>query len=101
MDYYLDKRSEEVLQLLLYANHYITVNEIATHLNVSKRTIYYEINKINSWFSNNGIPPIVSKGKKESSLQKINAPFSARNTILSSQHLSYSLLRRDTTQRSA
>ena len=33
MDYYLDKRSEEVLQLLLYANHYITVNEIATHLN--------------------------------------------------------------------
>ena len=48
MDYYLDKRSEEVLQLLLYANHYITVNEIATHLNVSKRTIYYEINKINS-----------------------------------------------------
>ena len=93
MDYYLDKRSEEVLQLLLYANHYITVNEIATHLNVSKRTIYYEINKINSWFSN--------KGKKESSLQKINAPFSARNTILSSQHLSYSLLRRDTTQRSA
>lgn len=64
MDYYLDKRSEEVLQLLLYANHYITVNEIATHLNVSKRTIYYEINKINSWFSNNGIPPIVQQRQK-------------------------------------
>jgi len=45
----LDKRSTAVLQVLLQAATFIPVQELMKQFQVSRRTIYYDIEKINDW----------------------------------------------------
>ncbi|MEI2328160.1 BglG family transcription antiterminator [Priestia megaterium] len=45
----LDKRSTTVLQVLLQAATFISVQELMKQFQVSRRTIYYDIEKINDW----------------------------------------------------
>ncbi|MCU7710863.1 BglG family transcription antiterminator [Priestia megaterium] len=45
----LDKRSTAVLQVLLQAATFISVQELMKQFQVSRRTIYYDIEKINDW----------------------------------------------------
>ncbi|MDI3092490.1 BglG family transcription antiterminator [Priestia megaterium] len=45
----LDKRSTAVLQVLLQAATFIPVQELMQQFQVSRRTIYYDIEKINDW----------------------------------------------------
>lgn len=45
----MDKRSTSILIQLAEADHYITINEFANSLNVSRRTIYNDLEKINYW----------------------------------------------------
>ncbi|MEH7519402.1 BglG family transcription antiterminator [Priestia megaterium] len=49
MIYLLDKRSTAVLQVLLQAATFISVQELMKQFQVSRRTIYYDIEKINDW----------------------------------------------------
>ncbi|MDN4075930.1 BglG family transcription antiterminator [Fictibacillus terranigra] len=54
----LDQRSTAMLSHLSQAQGYISVDELIEKFNVSKRTIYYDIEKINGWLSDNDLKPI-------------------------------------------
>lgn len=45
----MDRRSTAVLKLLAKSEEYTTVEELAVQLNVSRRTIYSDIAKVNDW----------------------------------------------------
>ncbi len=54
---YFNKRTEEVLRLIL-ENDNIKIEDISEGLKVSKRTVYYDITKINSFLEEEGINPV-------------------------------------------
>ncbi len=61
---YLNARCKEILQLLTTAGRHMTVDEIAKVKMVSRRSIYYDLCKINEWMEYHGIPAIeVERGK--------------------------------------
>lgn len=64
MLYSLDTRCQEILQYLLYADGYITVQELSKEKNISKRSVYYDICKINDWLEAQNIEPITIERKK-------------------------------------
>ena len=45
----LDKRSTFILRELMNAEDYVYAHDLMKKLNVSRRTIYYDLDKINSW----------------------------------------------------
>lgn len=47
----MDKRSSAILRLLIESDMYLSIEELASSLNVSKRTIYNDIEKINHWLT--------------------------------------------------
>ncbi|MGN1399057.1 MAG: BglG family transcription antiterminator [Erysipelotrichaceae bacterium] len=55
MNYYLDKRCEDILKILIYSNNYVKVDELANSIGVSRRSIYYDLKKINDFLSFNDI----------------------------------------------
>ena len=61
---YLNARCKEILELLLTANEHLTIDEIAKAKTVSRRSIYYDLCKINEWLEYHEIPQIeVVRGK--------------------------------------
>jgi mannitol operon transcriptional antiterminator len=54
----LDKRSTSILTQLINADSYVPVKELTDKYNKSRRTIYYDIEKINGWLEENHIPPV-------------------------------------------
>lgn len=64
MSFTLDNRCKEILQSIIYANGYIKVQTIANQMNVSKRSVYYDLNKINDWLRSNHIPEIQQQRAK-------------------------------------
>lgn len=59
--YTLDKRCQEILRSIVYANGYIKVQDIALQMGVSKRSAYYDINKIDEWLISRKIPVLEQK----------------------------------------
>ena len=57
--YPLEQRSMDVLKLILYANGPIRVTEITERLNTSRRSAYYDLDKIDDWLSANGLPMLI------------------------------------------
>ncbi|WDV48096.1 BglG family transcription antiterminator [Clostridiaceae bacterium M8S5] len=55
----LSKRHIELLNILLDATTYVTLNELHSKFKVSKRTIRYDIDKINSYLVSNSMEGIV------------------------------------------
>ena len=54
----LDQRSNAILSYLTEKEGYIPINEITEKFNISRRTIYYDIEKINDWLKDNDLPAI-------------------------------------------
>lgn len=54
----LDQRSTSILTRLVSASSYVSTEELAKTLSVSKRTVYYDIQKINYWLNDVGLSPI-------------------------------------------
>ena len=48
---YMNERCKAILQMLLNQDSYLQPAQIAEMLNVSKRSIYYDIYRINDWLS--------------------------------------------------
>ena len=46
---YINARCRQILNVLLSHADYVSVNAIAKALQVSRRTVYYDIDKINLW----------------------------------------------------
>ncbi|TRY24036.1 BglG family transcription antiterminator [Brevibacillus sp. LEMMJ03] len=54
----LDKRTMQMLQLLVQSHHYLSVKELMEHFSISRRTLYYDIHKINDWLKEAGLPQV-------------------------------------------
>jgi mannitol operon transcriptional antiterminator len=54
----LDQRSTAILSYLSQAKRYVPATEISEKFNISRRTIYYDMGKINGWLSENRLPEV-------------------------------------------
>lgn len=54
----LDHRSRAILSYLSQAQGYVTASEIMDTFSISRRTIYYDIDKINDWLEANKFPVV-------------------------------------------
>lgn len=54
----LDNRSINILQQIIRAEGYVTINQLIEVIQVSKRTIYYDIKKIEDWLQEEGLHSI-------------------------------------------
>ena len=60
----LNTRCREILQILLNNSDFSTLQQIAEQLQVSKRSVYYDIYRINDWLANYDEPELeVIRGK--------------------------------------
>lgn len=60
----LNERCKKILKMLLWGNDYIPLQQLITETKVSKRSIYYDVCKINAWLDDYNIPElIIERGK--------------------------------------
>ena len=64
MYFNLDKRCQEILQRIMYAGGYLKIQDIAQEMHVSRRSVYYDISKINEWLQEQGIDTLVAERNK-------------------------------------
>ncbi|SDM24397.1 HTH domain-containing protein [Sediminibacillus halophilus] len=72
----LDARSKYILNRFVDANGYLSVRSITSSLNISRRTFYYDLKKINNFLQENGLQEIQRQKKsgyylREEDKQKI------------------------------
>jgi mannitol operon transcriptional antiterminator len=60
----LDKRSTFILHELVNADDYLFASDLMKKLNVSKRTIYYDLEKVNSWLKEQQMSPVMRSYSK-------------------------------------
>lgn len=60
----LDSRSRFLLKQILNSDGYLDLEDAAKAMNMSKRSIYYDISKINDWLSSLEIPEIQTERQK-------------------------------------
>mgnify|MGYP004654324047 CR=1 FL=1 len=53
---YTSERGERLINVLLTQSDYVSLQELAGALDVSRRTVYYDINKINIWLEQIAVP---------------------------------------------
>lgn len=53
---YISARSKKLLHVLLTQQDYMSLNDLAKALDVSRRTVYYDISKVNIWLEQAGLP---------------------------------------------
>ncbi|WP_042354121.1 BglG family transcription antiterminator [Bacillus rubiinfantis] len=54
----LNQRSTAILSHLVKTKTYVPVGELLEKFHISRRTIYYDIEKINDWLSEQDLPPV-------------------------------------------
>lgn len=55
---YMSARSKRLLDVLLEQSDYLSLNHLAKALDVSRRTVYYDISKVNIWLEQAGLPAL-------------------------------------------
>ena len=60
----MNARGREIIDILLQSDDYLKVDEIAKQINISKRSIYYDIYQINDWLNYYGLPELTIIRKK-------------------------------------
>lgn len=55
---YINARCKQILNLLLSQSKYITMEQIAAEMKVSRRMVYYDICKINLWMEQMSLPEL-------------------------------------------
>ena len=55
---YINARCKQILNFLLTQTKYITTEQIGAEMKVSKRTVYYDICKINLWLEQSELSPL-------------------------------------------
>ncbi|TMW72284.1 BglG family transcription antiterminator [Alteribacter natronophilus] len=51
----LDQKSAQLLNILALKNEPVSAVELSEHLNVSRRTVYYNLNKVDDWLEHNDL----------------------------------------------
>lgn len=62
--YSLDRRCTDILKMVVYAGGYVSVSTITDQLGISKRSAYYDIEKICDWLRDNGLPELERDRRK-------------------------------------
>lgn len=61
---YISTRCKQILYMIIGSDDFVTLQQISEELRLSKRSIYYEICKINDWLNEQGIDEIeIVRGK--------------------------------------
>ena len=60
----LEKRCQDILQRIIFAGGYMKIQDLADEMQVSRRSVYYDLNKINEWLSEQGIEPFIAERNK-------------------------------------
>lgn len=60
----LDERCTQIITVLLNSKEYVSVNMITSQLGISKRTVYYDVQKINIWLEENKLQAVKKKHGK-------------------------------------
>lgn len=55
---YISARCKQILYMMIDSDDFVTIQHISEELHLSKRSIYYEICKINDWLNEQGIDEI-------------------------------------------
>ncbi|MCD8353140.1 MAG: BglG family transcription antiterminator [Clostridiales bacterium] len=58
MPLYMNARCKQIINLLLTRSEYISMNQLAQALGVSRRTVYYDLEKINLWLKQAQMPEL-------------------------------------------
>jgi len=74
---YINSRCKKILEMLLNAEYYTSLKQITEELGVSKRSIYYDICKLNEWLTYYNVSELeIIRGKgiiiSKKDKQKIN-----------------------------
>lgn len=64
IQYSLDKRCKNILRNLLNSAGYVNVQDLADEMQVSKRSTYYDISKIDEWLLSNHLQPTIKDRSK-------------------------------------
>lgn len=56
--FYINARCKQIINLLLSQTKYITIEQIAAEMKVSRRTVYYDICKVNLWLEQAELPAL-------------------------------------------
>ncbi|WP_043932421.1 BglG family transcription antiterminator [Bacillus sp. EB01] len=54
----LDQRSSALLAYLSRSDSYVPIKELTEQFNISRRTVYYDVEKINGWLSERKLPEV-------------------------------------------
>ncbi|MBU9713980.1 BglG family transcription antiterminator [Evansella tamaricis] len=60
----LDERCTQIITILMNTNGFIPVERMTHQLGISKRTVYYDVQKINDWLQGNNLEPVKKKHGK-------------------------------------
>lgn len=60
----LEKRAFEIVQQLLWYDGSLQISHLSKSLHISKRSIYYDLDKVNEWLIANNIEALEAKGKQ-------------------------------------
>lgn len=60
----MNERCKEILRVLLNSENYITLPQLEEIFHISRRSIYYDLCRINEWLEDNGIKEIEVVRKK-------------------------------------
>ena len=74
--YYINARCRHILNTLLNRQDYMTMEQLAKELGISKRSAYYDVCKINVWLEEVNLPPLETERGRGLLL-----PFESRNQI--------------------
>lgn len=85
ISYNLDKRCTEILNIIMYTSGYLKIQDLANELQVSKRSVYYDVSKINEWLIAHDIDPLVQERGKGILISKSQAL--AIQKVLSNQNI--------------
>ncbi|MCD8502409.1 MAG: BglG family transcription antiterminator, partial [Bacillaceae bacterium] len=66
----LDERCTQLVTSLCNADDYISIDSLTNQLGISKRTIYYDVQKINDWLAERKLAPVKKKHGKGYYLEK-------------------------------
>lgn len=56
--YHLDPRCQDMLDRLLMSHTYITIQQLTNELHISRRSVYYDLSKINEWLDSASVAQI-------------------------------------------
>lgn len=74
----IEPKAKELLELLINTNEYITITELQAKIGLSKRSVYYVVNKCNDFLYANSLNPINNKRGKGYYIQEEEKSFVSR-----------------------